>query len=306
MNIFQSGLPIQVIKGLHEIDPTRKPNVLLTFYGLENSKEYRQTHRSKIKGLILDCGTYSLYRKKLSIEAHNIECDKLFRQYKDYAKANQKEYDFLFSFDGKYTPDGFDHNYELLLELESAGINLVPVLHTLSDEEISFYVERKIRYPIGAIGQCEDENRDDLNILFDPVYKLYSKGIKVHLFGMTSVKIVSYVPAYSCDSRSWLEYGGRGRALYFNPEKRSLDKEEKIFFPSKQFPRNTGNSVHYNDFKQLDVFLAHIHSKLHLTRKDVLAEQTQSMSLALINALYFIELEERITEENRLRGITFE
>ena len=306
MKIFLSSLSLSVIKKLHEINPSLKPNVLITFYGLENPKEYTRIHRNKINGLILDCGTFSLNRKKLRKESHRIECDSLFLQYKDYVKLTKDDYDFLFSFDGDFNPNGFDNNLEHLYELEAAGVRVVPVIHNLHNHEIDYFIDERPKYPIVAIGQCLADERDNLETLFEAVDKLYRNGIKVHLFGMTTPSLISYVPAYSCDSVTWMEYASRGRVLFHDPDSGVMNHEELIYFPSKQNYGDPGNAIDYRKYKHLDSFKSHIKAKLNLVVDDLIAEQTQAMSLALVNALYFMELEERITAENRLRGITFE
>lgn len=305
MKIFLSSLSIPVIKRLHEINPNLKPNVLITFYGLDRPADYTKTYRSMINGLILDCGTFSLNSKKLSPEAHAIECDKLFLQYRDYTKLTQDDYDFLFSFDDNFAPNGYMHNVKRLAHLYVAGIKAVPVVHNLHNDEIDFFIAARKKCPLVAIGQCQDDDRNDLRVLFEAVDKLYRNGIKVHLFGMTTPSLISHVPAYSCDSKTWVDYASRGRALYHNPESGFLDKEELIYFPAKQDFGDPGNAIYYKEYKHMDAFLAHIKSKLDLELDDLIAAQTQAMSLSLVNVLYFMELEERITKDNRLRGITF-
>lgn len=305
MKIYQSSLNISVIKRLHEINPTLKPNVLITFYGLDRPMDYTKTYRSMINGLILDCGAFSLNNKELSPEALALECDRLFLQYRDYTKLTQNDYDFLFSFDDDFTPNGFDHNLQRLIDLEAVGISVVPVIHNLHNHEIDFFINAKPKYPIVAIGQCKADNRKDLNVLFKAVDPLYSNGIRVHLFGMTTPRLISHVPAYSCDSKTWMDYAGRGRALYYDHESGFLNKQTLIHFPDKEDPRNYTEATYYKNFRRMDAFLAHIKSKLDLGLEDLIAEQTQAMSLNLVNALYFMELEELITKENQDRGITF-
>jgi len=306
MKIYQSSLSIPVIKKLHEINPVLKPNVLITFYGLEHPMDYTKTYRSMINSLILDCGAYSINsNKKLSIAARKIESDKLFLQYIDYTKLAQSRYDFLFSFDDDFTPNGFDHNLERLIDLEAAGIEVVPVIHNLHNHEIDFFIEAKPKYPIVAIGQCKADNRKDLKVLFDAVDPLYRNGIKVHLFGITTPSLISHVPAYSCDSKAWLDYAGRGRALYYDHESKLLNKQKLIHFPDKENSSNYTEDTYYKNYEKMDAFLAHIKSKLNLELEDLIAEQTQVMSLDLVNALYFMELEELITNDNQDRGITF-
>jgi len=305
MKIFLSSLSIPVIKQLHGINPVLKPNVLITFYGLKKPADYITAHRNKINGLILDCGAFSLNNKKLSSKALSVECEKLFRQYRDYTKLTQGDYDYLFSFDDDFTSEGFEHNIQRLMDLEDAGVRALPVIHNLHNHEIDYFIKAIPQYPMVAIGQCKGDNRNDLAVLFEAVDKLYRNGIKVHLFGITAPNLISHVPAYSCDSKTWIDYASRGRVLYYNHESGMLNKEELIYFPDKENFGNPGNAVYYKDYKHLAAFKEHIGSKLGLELNDLIAAQTHDMSMNLVNALYFMELEERITEENKLRGITF-
>lgn len=306
MKIFLSSLSMQVLKRLHKINPAMKPNVLITFHGEKNFMDYTTIHRSKINGLILDCGAFSLNNLKLSADAISIESEKLFLKYRDYTRLAQSDYDFLFSFDDDFTPNGFDHNIQRLRDLEFAGVSAVPVIHNLHNDEIDYFIGAKPKYPLVAIGQCQDDDRDNLEVLFEVVDKLYQAGIKVHVFGMTSPSLISLVPAYSCDSKTWVDYASRGRALYYNHESGFMNKEDLIYFPKKENFGDPGKAIYYKKYKYMDAFLGHIKSKLNLALDDLVAEQTHALSLSLINALYFMELEERITEENQLRGVTFE
>ncbi|MEL7640018.1 MAG: hypothetical protein AAGU21_10285 [Solidesulfovibrio sp.] len=306
MKIFLSSLSIPVIKRLHKINPNLKPNVLVTFYGLQRPRDYTITYRSMINELILDCGAFSINNdKKLSVQSRLIESDKLFFKYRDYTKIAQGRYDFLFSFDDDFTPNGFTHNLTRLMRLEADNIKAVPVIHNLHNNEIEFFIKSRPKYQLVAIGQCQGDNRNDLRVLFNAVDSLYRNGIRVHLFGMTTPSLISHVPAYSSDSKAWVDYATRGRALYHNTESGFLDKEELIYFPNKQNFGDPGNAVYYKEYRHMEAFLAHIKSKLDLELEDLIAAQTQAMSLSLVNVLYFMELEERITEENRLLGITF-
>lgn len=305
MKIFLSSLSIPVIKRLHKINPNLKPNVLVTFYGLQRPRDYTITYRSMINELILDCGAFSINNdKKLSVQSRLIESNKLFFKYRDHTKIAQERYNFLFSFDDDFTPNGFGHNLQRLMDLEAVGIRAVPVIHNLHNHEIDFFIDSRPKYPLVAIGQCQEDDRDNPKVLFKAVDKLYRAKIKVHLFGMTTPNLISLVPAYSCDSKTWVDYATRGRALYHNPEIGFLDKEELIYFPNKQNFGDPGNAVYYKEYRHMEAFLAHIKSKLDLKLEDLIAAQTQAMSLSLVNVLYFMELEERITEENRLLGIT--
>ncbi len=302
MKIFMSSLSINVLKAMHEINKAWKPNVLLTFYGLTNPMAYLSTYRKMIGDVILDCGTFSLYNKYDNPFERARAAQSLFEEYKFFAKTMQKRFNFLFSFDERFEPDSFEFNWERLVELENEGVNAVPVLHNLSNNDSDRLIVGG--YNMVAIGQCQGEDREDLSILWPIVDTLYQAGIKVHLFGMTTPRLISHVPAYSCDSKTWLDYGTRGRVLYWNPENPGLDKTDLLYFPKRQDPATSGSGIYYHDYQHLEAFTAYIGSKLGIGLHDLLGLQ-HDLYRQMVNVLYFLELEEMITLHQQDEGVTF-
>lgn len=303
MKIFLSGLSIDLLAMIHSIDRDRKPNVLLTFYDLRNPRLFTKTHRDKINSLILDCGAYSLYSKGLRGKQFELATEKLYKGFKTYAVAAQNEYDFIFSMDDRFDPDGFDHNLERLEDLEAAGLEAVPVIHKLGEKERSYFIRKG--YKIVAIGQCKADKRNDLNILYPEVEELYCNNIKVHLFGMTSPSSIAHVPAYSCDSKSWLIYAKSGIALYWNPNSNNLDKTDRIYFPKYQEISKSPPGIHYIDYSHYDGFLEHISNQLNFKESDLLGVDKE-ICMQLVNTFYFMDLEQRITEEQKELHIKFD
>jgi len=303
MKIFLSALSIPVIKALNTINPAWKPNVLLTFYGLVKPMDHLSVHREMIGDVILDCGTHSLYKMHPNKNARERAAKTLFRQFKFFAKVMQPRFDFIFSFDERYEPDSFEYNWELQVELENEGIDVVPVLHNLSNGDADRLIAGG--YTRVAIGQCRGENREDLATLWPAVDNLYNAGIKVHLFGMTQPSHIAHVPAFSCDSKTWLDYGTRGRALYWNPENPSMDKTDVVYFPDRQDPTHSKSWFYYHDYPHLEAFKAHIGSKLGIELHDLLGLR-QAHFCQLINVLYFLEIEEMITLNQLADGIKFD
>ena len=305
MKIFLSSLNIGVLKMLHEAMPEAKPNILLTFYGLTNPMEYLKRHRHMIGDIILDCGAFSLNDLDLTQEEFENKAYKLYLQYKAYAKRAQGWYEFVFSFDDDFNPDSFEHNLKRLLEMEQIGIKSVPVMHNLSSQEEEYFIQQC--YEMVAIGQCRGDDRDNLGVLWPVVDKLYNspQKIKVHVFGMTTPKLIRHIPVYSCDSKTWLDYGSRGRVLYWNPENPGLDKTDILYFPKRQNPHSSGPGVYYHDYPYLEPFKEYIGGKLHLEIGHLLGLGHDKYR-ELVNVLYFLELEKMITEEQRQEGIVFD
>ena len=303
MKIFLSSLPIEVLKALNVINPELNPNVLITYYGLTNQMDYVSRHRSLIGSLIMDCGAFSLNNIYRDPVARSKESNKLFAKYKFDAPLIQSNYDFLFSFDDAFDPDSFEHNLERLHDLESNGVRAVPVVHNLANEEVDYYIDHG--YKVIAIGQCQGQNRENLEILWPVVDKLYSAGVRTHLFGMTSPGTISHVPAYSCDAKTWIDYAARGRVLFWNPENPKLDKTDLVYFPKNQKFPDDGPGTYYHDYPHLDAFKEYIGGKLCIELRDLLGLQRE-MYRKLVNVLYFLELEEMITINHRAEGIKFD
>ena len=305
MKIFLSSLNIGVLKELHAAMPDVKLNVLLTFYGLSNPMEYLKRYRHMIGDIILDCGAYSLNDLDLTEAEFENKAHNLYVQYKAYAKRAQSWYNFVFSFDDDFKPDSFDHNLERLLGMEEVGIKAVPALHSLTNREEEYFIQKG--YDIIAIGQCQGDDREDLNVLWPVVDKMYNnpRKIKVHIFGMTTPKLIRHVPVYSCDSKTWLDYGSRGRVLYWNPENSGLDKTDILYFPKRQNPLSAGPGVYYHDYPYLKSFEEYIGDRLHIKIRQLNGLQHDKYR-ELVNVLYFLELEKLITEEQQQDGIVFD
>lgn len=305
MKIFLSSLSIGVLTELHAAMPDVKPNVLLTFYGLNNPMVYLKRYRHMMGDIILDCGAYSLNDLDLTQEEFESKAHRLYVQYKAYIKRVRPWYSFVFSFDDDFKPDSFEHNLERLLEMEREGIYAVPVLHNLSNQEEEYFIQRGD--DVVAIGQCQGDDRENLEVLWPVVDKLYNspQKIKVHIFGMTTPKLIRHVPVYSCDSKTWLDYGARGRVLYWNPENPGLDKTDILYFPKRQNPFTTGSGIYYYDYPYLESFKQYIGDRLHIKLRQLNGLQHDKYR-ELVNVLYFLELEKLITEEQRQEGIVFD
>lgn len=303
MKIFFSSLSLAVLRMLNSIRPELRPNVLLTYYGLNNAMDFVDKYRNMIGDIILDCGTYSLYQKYSDKAVRLREAERLFKRYKFFAKHMQHRFNFLFGFDEHFEPDGFAKNKERLDELEADGINAVPVLHNLSNNDVDLLIAAG--YKMVAIGQCHGENRDDLSILWPIVDKLYSAGIKVHLFGMTTPRLISHVPAYSCDSKTWLDYGARGRVLFWNPDNPGLDKTDVIYFPKNQNDGKGVPGVYYHEYPYLDLFKQYIKDELGIEMTRLIGLRGDIYKM-LVNVMYFLEIEKRVTACKAVEGITFD
>lgn len=303
MKIYLSSLPTKIIDMLRERMPSRKPNVLVTYYGLKDPADYTIKNRHQIGSLILDCGAFSLFNKGLRGEELGRAADKLFRGFKAYIKQAKHYYDYIFSMDDRFDPDSFEHNLERMQDLEDSGLCVIPVVHNLVNQEIQYYVSRN--YPCIAIGQIQDVNRENLEIIGPVVDALYWKHcVKVHMFGMTTPNVLLHIPAYSCDSKTWLDYAIRGRVLYWNPENANMDKTDVIYFSNSGIVKDKTLGVDYRKYNDLENFKQHVLKNYGITWSDLMGNERQ-IYRALVNCLYFMELEEVISSYHKTMNVFF-
>jgi hypothetical protein len=65
----------------------------------------------------------------------------------NFCKRVKGRFELIFNFDENFQMDGFETNLRNMLEIEKAGIKVVPVAHDYIDEvvpEIDYYLEKKI------------------------------------------------------------------------------------------------------------------------------------------------------------------
>jgi len=144
---------------------------LISFALLESDASEMVEEKGKtLGGLILDCGAWT---DQKSLNPTDIDA------YIDYLLVAGKYYDFYFNLDQDFNENHFSGlNYRHLLKLEAAGLTPVPVIHSLYDGEIEYYVERQ--YPIVALGSSYATELDALKFVFDKFSK--NPGTKIHIF----------------------------------------------------------------------------------------------------------------------------
>ena len=204
--------------------------------------------------IILDNGAFSVLNSNIGMTT-----DQLLHKFKEHCKKHKDRYQIVFSPDFEFGPDGFEKNYEHFLDMEELGIDAAPVIHNLNNGEIEAYLSHHPEYM--AIGQCK--GRCNPNNLFPSVYRLNNHGVKVHLFGITQFNLLAGCPAYSCDSKSWLDDATTGVVRFWNPERQEQDKTDPIYFPDYIGQKRKGTISRY-DYQYMDVFEAYAKSRLGL------------------------------------------
>jgi len=298
IKVFISSPSISLVQEFTKRVSHYKPNVLITFFGMEKPTLYTIKNRHLIGDLMLDCGAFSLHQKykHRPIEEKERASQELFEAYTVYTEVAQDQYDHVISMDDRFDLESLEHNLERLREMEEEGVQAIPVIHNIyDDDEIAYFIDQG--YKMVAIGQCD--GRDDLRVLSPVVERFALSDVKVHLFGMTTPKIINHVPAYSCDSKTFLDSGTRGQVLYWNPEKKGLDKTDKIYFPQFQEnpPKDKGD--YYHEYKYLDDFKRYIAHNLDIGFDKLLGNK-HNFYRELVNMLYFAHVEYEVNNSPML------
>ena len=178
------------------------------------------------------------------------------------------------------------------------------VIETYNDyfKGIGIYEFMQTREFLDEMTEYVSSHNDEEDLKYTPFRRRLEES---HVFGMTTPKLIRHIPVYSCDSKTWLDYGSRGRVLYWNPENPGLDKTDILYFPKRQNPHSSGPGVYYHDYPYLEPFKEYIGGKLHLEIGHLLGLGHDKYR-ELVNVLYFLELEKMITEEQRQEGIVFD
>lgn len=298
IKVFVSSPSIVHIQEFAKRVSNYKPNVLITFYGMDKPTRYTKTNRHLIGELMLDCGAFSLHQKykNCPMEEKKRASQELFEAYKVYTEVAQEQYDHVISMDDRFDLESMEHNLERLHELEEESVRAIPVIHNIYDDyEIAYFIDHG--YKMVAIGQCE--GRDDLRVLHPVVDRFAQAGVKVHLFGMTTPKLINHVPAYSCDSKTFLDYGTRGQILFWNQENKGLDKTDVIYFPQFQETPPKEKGCYYHEYKHLEAFKRYIAHNLDLDFNELLGPK-HDFYRELVNMLYFAHVEYEVNNSPML------
>jgi len=251
MRIFVSSPNTAVLDEILKRCPGMKLNVLLTMARMPNNfPDFLGKYRGIIDELALDSGTFSLENSNLDISPQQ-----LFARFAVFAKESGHDFDLIFSFDENFGPNGFEVNSMHLAELEERGVKVIPVIHNVNNHELDTCINAG--YEFVAIGKQKGKTKP--HVLFPAVIKLYQYGIKVHLFGVTEFSLISGCPAWSCDSKSWLNDATTGVVRFWNPMSPGIDKTDLIYFPNELGKTKNGTFL-YSDYEYIDEFTKFINS----------------------------------------------
>ncbi len=155
--------------------------------------------------LFLDSGAFSAFTQNIEIDIQ-----KYIAFIKKYEKCISVYANLDVIGDAKAT-------WKNQMIMENAGLHPLPVFHTSREDPkwLLRYLKRGYDY-IALGGMAGGATRGQLTRLLDPLFSKYLCGpdgmpiIKVHGFGLTSLKLMLRYPWYSVDSTSWVITGRMG------------------------------------------------------------------------------------------------
>jgi len=296
MRIYQSSMLIRNLRRFCNLRPDVKLNILLSYALLSNDlPHFLRRDRSLCKSLILDSGVFSLQK----FGTQQVK-EKFYQKFKTFARYNSAAWDLIFNFDLYFGLDSYNKNLEYQLDMEKAGIQVVPVLHNIYNDDADKILDRGLPgHKTIAIGQCD--GRTVLKNVRPVVMKLYKAGAKIHFFGSSEFRLMAKLPIWSCDSSSWAKYPSIGLVLFWNPKRRGFDKTDKLHFPKYQDGKTPSGTTYYRSYDYRKDFEEYLRSNLNLTLDDLIGEDGE-LNCAMANMLYYCQLEEKIGEQQRLLG----
>lgn len=294
MNLYIASPGWPLMRELKERCPNLKHNILLSQARMpKGRKDFFKEFNSIISNVVLDNGAFSVAKSKLDITV-----SQLLARFVEHCKQNGERYKMVFSPDFNFGPNGFEENYNLLLEMQGHGIEAVPVMHNLRNHELWSYAEEGHEYI--AIGQCKGRRKPQA--LFTVVNRLYREfNIKVHLFGISELKLISGCSAYSCDSKSALDDAVTGIVRFWNPMNVGADKTDVIYFPD-DLDKRKDNTIWWYEYAHQDVFGKFLNDKLNLSIDEFTGRKC-TLYRQLAATLYYNHLETvatKIQRENML------
>jgi len=290
MKIFQASLSSRIFKKYKVLKPDKKINVLRSYGNRDNDDQlFRTILRKQCSGLVLDSGAFSKNNRQ-----QDSGLDITFNGYMQYAKTFSSFYDQIYNFDCDFSDDGFDTNIYYQKRMEDAGLTPVPVVHSIYNDEIKYYIQ--CRYKIVALGSKQITDFGTLSYVMD---KFKGTKTKIHLFGNASFEFLTSFPIYSCDASTWAMTGKFGDIKWWNPNKMAPNQTDKIYIEEYIPPRPNVKLLSEYEYRQ--ELLEYLYSELGVTENDLLGPEGTYYK-QIVNLHYYLKFEEIVNQIHRQKG----
>lgn len=176
-------------------------------------ESYHYIHKGRYVELIRRAGD-KVFLDSGAFSAFSLGVDVSIEEYADFVKGNQDIIEMASVLDAIGDPEGTYHNQNTL---EKLGAEVLPCFHFGEPLDLCEYYVRNYKYM--TIGGMVPIPNAKLEPWLDEIWEKvltdrdgYART-KVHGFGLTSRKLMSKYPWYSCDSSSWVQAAANGSIL---------------------------------------------------------------------------------------------
>ena len=283
MLIYLSGFSTRELEEYIKRVPQAKLNVLLS-YGLKNSdyRNFLEKSHENINSVILDSGAFTA-----NFSSKPQDLSFIFQGYKSFCQYYANSYDFAINYDLDFGKGDYSNNYKYLDELRKAGINVVPVVHDYTGDEVDLYLNGD--YKIIATGYSEEEKTK--NNLAELAKKIYDAGRKVHALGVSNFSWLATTPIHYSDSSSWAKYSAYGFMPFWNSALTSQDKTHIIKFTD--FKKQYTEKHLYSNYAYKQDLEKYLHDRLGYKYIDLLSPETNRRRIVCID--YYVQLQDVLT-----------
>lgn len=251
-------------------------NRLWSYYHLKDSNGKMKRKKNKVN-LFLDSGAFSAWSQGEEID---------IQEYIEFIKEHKDVIEVYANLDVIGDPEA---TWENQLIMEEAGLSPLPCFHYGSPEKyLKRYVEK---YEYISLGGMVPVSTPALIEWLDPIWTDYitdSQGmpkVKVHGFGLTSLKLMMRYPWYSVDSTSWVVTGRLG-SIYVPRYKKSTkqwvyDENSWKVSVSNKSPTNKESGKHLETLPptEKEIILDYIHAKGYKLGKSEFKREPQDYEL---------------------------
>ncbi len=314
MRYYLSSYIANHVNGIQTANPTVTPNVLRAF-GTDEPETGKLLHATKLdaqgnvlplilkENLILDSGAWTLNQGNNKRPINK-------RVYAKYLQKYGNKFLFYMNLDEVFADEGngeFDDkaiatNLVNQEYLEAQGLNPVPVIHSLDNSEIDFYVQRKTlkNHEYIAIGSTQARKKRN-NMLVNAVDKLYNAGYKIHLFGIGNYNELNGLKVWSCDASSYVQHAKNKNVIFYS----DIEGKEVMLSLLSHDKKGKENKdfIYSKEDNILEEYVNSVLNPLNFTLDDIFVNDT---SRIIANAYYYTLLEKRLTDIQIKNGIVFD
>ena len=289
MKIFHASLTMGLIKMYHEIFKTLL-NVLISPATVSRPQDFLKAYRQMLDEIILDSGAWSMVKGtfKYSLD-----------EYISFLRHVGVKVNRYFNLDAEFSTDGLEANYENQILLENAGFIPVPVVHNFHNKEIEFYCTCG-KYDWIALGSSQASNFKEVRYAVNKA-KRANPEIKIHWFGGSKFEWLTELPIAACDTSSWAATGSYGNINFWNEDKPGINKTDQVYIGGRMEGCRR-SKYHYVTYPWRANLEQYLRDTFHFDKPfEALLSGAENMQL--VNLRFYVELEQRINDERRRKGI---